>query len=158
LRPRSPAHPGRARRGRGLLLRGDRRHRRRRPAGRALPRPRDGDHGVDGDALANAHGAPHLGATQPREADAVPRRAVRLEPMPAGTRNERVVAELDYRYGSILDGPAEAVTIQTEDGKVVYANQAAAELMELGPAEDATSAAPGELVARYDNRDAEGRP
>ena len=38
LRPRPPAHPGRPRQGRRLLLRGDRRHRRRHAAGRPLPR------------------------------------------------------------------------------------------------------------------------
>ena len=68
LRPRPPAHPGRPRPRRRLLLLGDRRDRRRRAAGRALRGAGRRLDRVDRHALALGHRAPHQRAAQPREA------------------------------------------------------------------------------------------
>ena len=134
LRPRAPARPGRARQGQRLLLRRDRRHRRRRAAGRALPDAARRDDRVARHALAHPHGAAHPGASQPREAARVQRRPVRV----AASRRRgtsigyaALIDELRARWAPILDGLGEGVTIQTVDGRVLYANQAVADQVGL---------------------------
>ncbi len=86
LRPREAVHQGRPRQGRRLLLLRHRRDRRRRPPGRALPRP-DRDHGVDRHALSVRHGAPGPRRAQPHEASGDHRRALRLMPLAAPGRS-----------------------------------------------------------------------
>ncbi len=51
------------------------------------------------------------------------------------------------RLDGILGSLGEAVTVHDEDGKTVYVNDAAVEL--LGPREDVLAAAPGELAERF---------
>jgi PAS domain S-box-containing protein len=53
------------------------------------------------------------------------------------------------RVERILDGLAEAVTVSTGDGQVVYANAAAASLLGAASVEEVVSARPGELAGRF---------
>jgi PAS domain S-box-containing protein len=63
---------------------------------------------------------------------------------------------LRERWGSILDHLAEAVTIATSDGKIVYANQAVADMLGVANPEALTGAAPGVIVARFASVDEDG--
>lgn len=68
-----------------------------------------------------------------------------------------LIEELRARWAPILDDLSQGVTIQTVDGRVVYANQAMAD--QLGIAiEEVVSARPGALVDRFDVRDEQGEP
>jgi GAF domain-containing protein len=68
-----------------------------------------------------------------------------------------LIEELRRRWAPILDGLGEGVTIQTADGKVLYANQAVADQLGL-TVEQVVAAQPGELVGRFDVRDEHGHP
>jgi PAS domain S-box-containing protein len=65
---------------------------------------------------------------------------------------------LRERWGPILDHLAEAVTIATGDGKIVYANQAVADMLGVDSPEVLTGAQPGAVVARYVSTDEHGEP
>jgi serine phosphatase RsbU (regulator of sigma subunit) len=72
-------------------------------------------------------------------------------------RYSGLIEELRARWAPILDVLGEGVTIQTAEGKVVYANQAVAD--QLGTTvEDIVSAEPGAVAGRYDIRDEAGAP
>jgi PAS domain S-box-containing protein len=58
-------------------------------------------------------------------------------------------ASVPTRLDAILDALAEAVTVQDEEGKTVYANEAAVRLLGASSLEDVLAAAPGELAARF---------
>ncbi len=62
------------------------------------------------------------------------------------------------RWGPILDHLAEAVTIATGDGKIVYANQAVADLLGVGDPRGLTTAAPGAVAASNVSYDERGEP
>jgi len=68
-----------------------------------------------------------------------------------------LIEELRARWAPILDVLGEGVTIQTRDGKVVYANQAVADQVGLS-VEELISAAPGAVAGRYEMRDEHGHP
>ena len=72
-------------------------------------------------------------------------------------RHAALIAELRARWAPILDGLGEGVTIQTVDGRVVYANRAVADQLGLTP-EDLVSAAAGSIVGRFDVTDEHGDP
>src|SRR5215471_18335463 len=57
-----------------------------------------------------------------------------------------------------LDAVTAGITIQDERGRLVYGNQAAAELVGMPSVEALLRATPGELVARFEVLDADGRP
>jgi PAS domain S-box-containing protein len=57
---------------------------------------------------------------------------------------------------AILNGVADAVTVQRADGKVVYANDAAARSLGYASSEEMALAAPSSFVERYDLYDEEG--
>jgi serine phosphatase RsbU (regulator of sigma subunit)/PAS domain-containing protein len=61
------------------------------------------------------------------------------------------------RLDGILGALAEAVTVHDANGRVEYANQAAAKLLGLPGVHAVLTAQPGELSARFDTRDADGR-
>jgi hypothetical protein len=65
--------------------------------------------------------------------------------------------ELRARWAPILDGLGEGVTIQTVEGKVVYANQAVADQVGLS-VQELVAAEPGAIAGRYDVRDENGNP
>jgi PAS domain S-box-containing protein len=59
---------------------------------------------------------------------------------------------------AILDGVADAVTAQAPDGRVVYANDAAARQLGQGSSEDLIRAGASSFMRRYDLFDEEGNP
>jgi PAS domain S-box-containing protein len=63
-----------------------------------------------------------------------------------------------HQLATILDGLAEAVTVSDERGRTVYANDAAARLLGLTPAEQATGATVAELMDRFEVYDEHGAP
>jgi hypothetical protein len=77
--------------------------------------------------------------------------------VPDDDRYAALIEELRDRWAPILDDLGEGVTIQTVDGKVLYANQAVADQIGLS-VEELVSAQPGALAGRYDIRDERGNP
>jgi PAS domain S-box-containing protein len=57
-----------------------------------------------------------------------------------------------------LDAVAAGITVQDARGRLVYGNQAAAELIGIPSVEALLRATPGELMARFEVLDSEGRP
>jgi PAS domain S-box-containing protein len=75
--------------------------------------------------------------------------------------NARLLGELSSARAwldGVLGSLAEAVTVQDEHGNTVYANDAAAQLLGVGSREDVLRARPGQLAARFDVTDEDGRP
>ena len=72
-------------------------------------------------------------------------------------RYSALIEELRARWAPILDALGEGVTIQTVEGKVVYANQAVADQLGL-TVEALVSAEPGEIADRFEIRDEFGGP
>jgi PAS domain S-box-containing protein len=72
-------------------------------------------------------------------------------------RYRGLIEELRARWAPILDVLGEGVTIQTQDGKVVYANQAVADQVGL-TVEQLVAAEPGAIAGRYEMRDEFGTP
>ena len=75
--------------------------------------------------------------------------------------NAQLVSRLtaaQRRLDGILGSLAEAVTVQDTRGRVVYANQAAAELLGLPDVHAVLTAPPGSLADRFEIRDADGAP
>jgi GAF domain-containing protein len=62
------------------------------------------------------------------------------------------------RLDGILGSLAEAVTVQDAQGRMAYANQAAAQLLGLPDVHAVLTAAPGDLADRFDIRHPDGRP
>jgi signal transduction histidine kinase len=58
----------------------------------------------------------------------------------------------------ILRGVADGITMTTPTGKLLYANEAAAQMMGYPTPEAALAAPPGEVLAKFEILDAEGRP
>jgi PAS domain S-box-containing protein len=65
---------------------------------------------------------------------------------------------LARQLSTVLDGLAEAVTVSDEQGRTVYANDAAARLLRLTPAEREWGAAGHELMDRFHVYDEHGAP
>jgi GAF domain-containing protein len=62
------------------------------------------------------------------------------------------------RLDGILGALTEAVTVHDANGRMEYANPAAAKLLGLPGMHEVLTAEPGKLTARFDIRDADGRP
>lgn len=58
----------------------------------------------------------------------------------------------------ILDGLAEAVTVQTPDGQMVYANEAAARLLDAASPEELLATPLAEIMDRFDSFNQDGSP
>jgi PAS domain S-box-containing protein len=67
------------------------------------------------------------------------------------------LAALERRQEAILENLAEAVTVEDRDGRTVFANQAAADLLKLASPDELTSAAPGSIAERFLILDERGR-
>ncbi|HEX8067974.1 MAG TPA: SpoIIE family protein phosphatase [Thermoleophilaceae bacterium] len=72
-------------------------------------------------------------------------------------------AERDLRHSrdqlqAILDGVGDAVTVQDRTGRLVFANEAAVELLGFDSVEDLLNAPPGSVRARFDMEDEDGNP
>ena len=75
--------------------------------------------------------------------------------------NARLVSDLrstQARLDGILNGLAEAVTVNDDQGRTIYANQAATRLLGKASPEQVTTAQPGELAARFVITDEAGEP
>ncbi|MDA0166442.1 SpoIIE family protein phosphatase [Solirubrobacter ginsenosidimutans] len=75
--------------------------------------------------------------------------------------NARLVSDLRStraRLDGILNGLAEAVTVNDDQGRTIYANQAATRLLGRTSPEEVTRARPGELAARFVITDEQGDP
>jgi PAS domain S-box-containing protein len=62
------------------------------------------------------------------------------------------------QLAAILSGIADAVTAQAEDGRLLFANEAAVRRLGMESEHELLEAAPGELMARFQVFDEEGRP
>jgi PAS domain S-box-containing protein len=74
--------------------------------------------------------------------------------------NARLFSEvrgLEQRLEAILSNVAEAITVSDRDGKTVFANHAAAELLNVQAPEQLTSAAGGSIMGRFLVTDEDGR-
>jgi serine phosphatase RsbU (regulator of sigma subunit)/PAS domain-containing protein len=74
--------------------------------------------------------------------------------------NARLFSELrgiEQRLEAILVGLAEAVTVMDESGQIVFANQAAADLLGAAGPSELTSARPGTIMPRFLVLDEQGR-
>jgi len=74
--------------------------------------------------------------------------------------NARLFSELrgvEQRLQAVLGNLAEAITMEDDSGHVVFANQAAADLLRVASPEEVTAARPGELLERFLIIDEQGR-
>jgi PAS domain S-box-containing protein len=74
--------------------------------------------------------------------------------------NARLYSELrgvEQRLEAVLVNLAEAITMEDERGRTVFANRAAAELVGVPAPEDVTRARPGELISRFVILDEHGK-
>jgi PAS domain-containing protein len=74
----------------------------------------------------------------------------------AGLSAELVDAE--RRFRAIVDGMLDGVTVRAADGRLVYANDAAIDLLRAPSREMLRGLAPGETMARFEVYDEHGRP
>jgi PAS domain S-box-containing protein len=75
--------------------------------------------------------------------------------------NARLVSDLrstEARLDGILNSLAEAVTVNDDQGRTIYANRAATRLLGKASPEQVTAARPGELAARFVITDEAGEP
>lgn len=73
--------------------------------------------------------------------------------------SERVrYGTVDGRFGDLLDAVAAGVTVQDSQGRLVYANRAAAALNGWDSPDQMLAASPAELLARFELMDEAGRP
>jgi PAS domain S-box-containing protein len=70
----------------------------------------------------------------------------------------RVLAEVERQLTSALDVLGEAVTITDQQGRTLYVNDAAVDLLRAETADEVLSAEPGELMARFAVYDELGQP
>lgn len=94
-------------------------------------------------------------------ADAIPFVELLAERISGGVATTRLVAELDRtrrRLERILGSLAEAITVGDERGNVVYANDAAVELLGASSVQEVLDASPGELAGRFVITREDGRP
>lgn len=68
------------------------------------------------------------------------------------------VAQLERERAAVLATLPDAVTVQDQRGRVVYANEAAARLLGAASPEEVVRAQPGEITARFEIRDEAGDP
>jgi len=82
----------------------------------------------------------------------VPSLRLVAERIAGGLANDSLMAELERtttRLERVLSALSEAVTVNDNDGRVVYANAAAAELLGVASPDELTAAAPGSIADRY---------
>jgi len=75
--------------------------------------------------------------------------------------NAQLVARLSaaqQRLDGILGALVEAVTVHDGEGRVLYANEAAARLVGAGSVEELLAAAPGDILARFEMSHPDGTP
>lgn len=70
----------------------------------------------------------------------------------------RELSSVEQRFEAVLDNLADAVTVQADDGRLVYANQAAADMLDAASREELVATPPGELVDRFESFMEDGSP
>ncbi|MDP9189623.1 MAG: SpoIIE family protein phosphatase [Actinomycetota bacterium] len=70
----------------------------------------------------------------------------------------RELSSVEQQLDAVLRNLADAVTVQRADGKLVYANQAAAEMLGARSAEALVAAPPAEVVSRFESYTEDGQP
>jgi len=81
--------------------------------------------------------------------------------MALALENAGLSAELldaEQRFEAIVEGMLDGVTVRAADGRLVYANDAAVELLRAGSREALQAMASGEAMAMFDVFDEDGRP
>jgi PAS domain S-box-containing protein len=68
------------------------------------------------------------------------------------------LAGTEQRMSAIMGNLAEAVTVQDPDGTLIYANQAAADMLGFGTVDAVISAGPGEIAAQFEMFHEDGTP
>jgi PAS domain S-box-containing protein len=66
--------------------------------------------------------------------------------------------DAERRFRAIVDGMLDGVTVRAADGRLVYANDAAIDLLRVDSREDLRGKAPGEMMAMFEAYDENGRP
>jgi GAF domain-containing protein/anti-sigma regulatory factor (Ser/Thr protein kinase) len=75
--------------------------------------------------------------------------------------NAGLSAELEdaeRRFRAIVDGMLDGVTVRAADGRLVYANDAAIDLLRIDSRDDLRERRPGDMMAMFDVTDEQGRP
>ncbi len=73
-------------------------------------------------------------------------------------RLRREVGEVEHELAAILSGLADAVTVQQPDGRVIYANQAAADLLGFGTPAELLEAGGAAAMQRFETLNPDGSP
>jgi PAS domain S-box-containing protein len=105
--------------------------------------------------IALAHsvsGRRYTEADLPRAQDLADRCALAIDNARLHTEARRSRDDLE----AILEGVADAVTAQSSDGRLVYANDAAVRLLGFADADELLTAPPAEILARFDMRAEDG--
>jgi PAS domain S-box-containing protein len=66
--------------------------------------------------------------------------------------------DAERRFRAIVDGMLDGVTVRAADGRLVYANDAAVDLLRVDSREDLHGRAAGEMMALFEAYDEDGRP
>jgi len=76
----------------------------------------------------------------------------------AQMRRVQELSQIERELTAALGVLGEAVTVTGEDGRTIYANQAALDLLRVGSLEEMVSASAGDLMDRFDVFDEHGEP
>src|SRR4051794_8986734 len=66
--------------------------------------------------------------------------------------------DAERRFRAIVDGMLDGVTVRAADGRLVYANDAAIDLLRVDSRDDLRGKVPGEMMAMFEAYDEHGRP
>jgi PAS domain S-box-containing protein len=66
--------------------------------------------------------------------------------------------DAERRFRAIVDGMLDGVTVRAADGRLVYANDAAIDLLRVDSRDDVRDKQPGEMLAMFEAYDEAGRP
>jgi PAS domain S-box-containing protein len=70
----------------------------------------------------------------------------------------RELSSVEQQFETVLDSLADAVTVQGQDGRLVYANEAAAEMLGASSRLELIETPPAQLVDRYESYTEDGEP
>jgi len=87
--------------------------------------------------------------------------AVLADRVALALENAGLSAELEdaeRRFRAIVDGMIDGVTVRAADGRLVYANDAAIDLLRIDSRDDLREREPGAMMAMFDVTDEQGRP
>jgi PAS domain S-box-containing protein len=70
----------------------------------------------------------------------------------------RELSSIEQQFEAVLDNLADAVTVQAADGRLVYANQAAADMLGAASRLELISTPPGQVIDRFESFEEDGSP